>query len=117
PPYSRAGGACFGFPARPSQFLLHTRRRRGDELCCASCRGSLAGHRRTFCQHLSRHARRGVCFPMGRAADGEEGRAMSGISASEVLTAGFWIVVTLVFYLLALRVQRAAGGTPLANPV
>lgn len=42
---------------------------------------------------------------------------MSGISASEVMTAGFWVVVTLVFYLLALRVQRAAGGTPLANPV
>ncbi|MAU61802.1 MAG: hypothetical protein CMI62_13850 [Parvibaculum sp.] len=34
-----------------------------------------------------------------------------------VLEAGFWILVTLFFYYLALRIQRALGGTPLANPV
>ncbi len=34
-----------------------------------------------------------------------------------VLEASFWILVTLFFYYLALRIQRALGGTPLANPV
>ncbi|MBX3505362.1 MAG: LrgB family protein [Parvibaculum sp.] len=34
-----------------------------------------------------------------------------------VFEAGFWILVTLFFYYLALRIQRALGGTPLANPV
>ena len=34
-----------------------------------------------------------------------------------VLEAGFWILLTLFFYYLALRIQRALGGTPLANPV
>ncbi|MFN3935656.1 LrgB family protein [Parvibaculum sp.] len=34
-----------------------------------------------------------------------------------VFEAGFWIAVTLFFYYLALRIQRALGGTPLANPV
>ncbi len=34
-----------------------------------------------------------------------------------VFEAGFWITVTLLFYYLALRIQRALGGTPLANPV
>ncbi|MDO9128068.1 MAG: LrgB family protein, partial [Parvibaculum sp.] len=34
-----------------------------------------------------------------------------------VFEAGFWILLTLFFYYLALRIQRALGGTPLANPV
>jgi predicted murein hydrolase (TIGR00659 family) len=34
-----------------------------------------------------------------------------------VFEASFWILVTLFFYYLALRIQRALGGTPLANPV
>ena len=34
-----------------------------------------------------------------------------------VFEAGFRIAVTLFFYYLALRIQRALGGTPLANPV
>ena len=34
-----------------------------------------------------------------------------------VFEAGFWILLTLLFYYLALRIQRALGGTPLANPV
>ncbi|MGB6086861.1 LrgB family protein [Parvibaculum sp.] len=42
---------------------------------------------------------------------------MSAFSAGDLMTAVLWIAVTLAFYLLARRIQGAAGGTPLANLV